>query len=147
MASANFSTSDRLSHRSNARSGANLDASEYQREMPAPFDYFGTDSISFKQSQTDHGSCDDTQCPRWNTGTGRKLSKTCRTSRKYIKYSDFGRRKKVLRGHEAHGNFHNGFRCDRHESLCWMVQFRPADDQPPLSGPGGLSLMGASLRF
>src|SRR5215813_2344257 len=92
-------------------------------------------SILFKQSQTDHGSCDDTQCPRWNTGTGRKLSKTCRTSPKYIKYSDFGRRKKVLRGHEAHGNFHNGFRCDRHESLCWMLQFRAADDQPPLSGP------------
>src|SRR5215831_13112984 len=104
-------------------------------------------SIFFKQSQTDHGSCDDTQCPRWSTGTGRKLSKTCRTSRKCIKYSDFGRRKKVLRGHEAHGNFHNGFRCDRHDSLCWMVQFRPADDQPPLSGPSGMSPMGPSLRF
>src|SRR5215831_18421519 len=92
-------------------------------------------SILFKQSQTDHGSCDYTQRPRWNTGTARKLSKTCRPSRKYTKYSDFGRRKKVLRGHEAHGNFHNGFRCDRHESLRWMVQFRPADDQPPLIGP------------
>src|SRR5215831_781022 len=37
-------------------------------------------SILFKQPQTDHGSCDDTQCPRWNTGTA-PLSHHCLAAR------------------------------------------------------------------